>query len=56
MDFIEPFRELDLPVIGTENVVIGDVIATPHEGVHRAQSVALPPWKHHKAIIEILGG
>ena len=56
MDFVQPVRQLVVTIIGAERVVVGDVVAAPHEGVHRAQGIALAPRKHHKPVVEILGG
>ena len=56
MKFIQPFRQFVVAIIEALRVVVGDVIAPPHKGVHRAQRIALAPRKNGKSVVEILGG
>ena len=35
-------------ILGAERVVVSDVVAAPHEGVHRAQRIPFPSRKHQQ--------
>ena len=54
--FVQPFRQLVVTIIGAERVVVGDVVAPPHEGINGAQRITFPPRKHHKPVVEIFCG
>src|SRR5208282_6349248 len=53
---VQPLRQLDVAIVAAQRVVVNDVVAASHEGIYRAQRIALPSRKDHKPVIEILGG
>src|SRR5260370_21053444 len=53
---VQPFRQLVVTIISAQRAVIGDVVAPPHKGVHRAQGITLPPWKYDKRVVKVSCG
>src|SRR6266478_1339185 len=56
MHSIKPLRQLVAPLVEAEGVVVGNVIAAPHERIHRTERIALGSRQDGKAVIEISGG
>ncbi len=56
VNLVQPFRQLVVTIISAQRAVIGDVVAPPHKGVHRAQGITLPPWKYDKRVVKVFCG
>src|SRR6266568_5469150 len=56
MQALKPVLQPLSTIAKRHSLVIGDIVAAPHEGIDGTQGLPLGFWKNEKSVVEILGG